>query len=152
MTIVSEQSTTVSSTSPVIDLSDFSIRPVDGGNTVDYRGLPDDMPCKPGALGLHHGAVLVRLDVDGEWSDVVNVAAGRSSDLSVLRRVIDTLIQVRDQIERMVPEDQRWAGQCMASGDWGRCEGREGHGGDHDFPTEEEWKTTRLPQVVKRTA
>lgn len=133
-----------------IRIGEFSIRAPEGGQDIIVRLDEDDMP-GVFEMGDHHGAVLVRHCADGEY-DLVTFDLQRSDPFAVLDRAMETLLRTREQLERMIPKEQREPGQCMTRGDWGRCRGREAHEGAHRFPTEAEWKATQPPRLVKRSA
>src|SRR4051794_37299519 len=122
--IVAEQdtATTTHSAQPV------RIREAVFGEVAFYA--TDDVPAPPGE---DMGRILIRLNVDG-MGPIVNVDLGRTDQLEALDDAIETLRQVRDDLGRIYGE--RRDGQCLTSGDWGRCKSATGHGGDHDFPTE----------------
>jgi hypothetical protein len=88
-----------------------------------------------------YGALLVRLNVDGEPYDVVQADPGSTGDLEVLDRALAAITAARAELSRLYEaRGRRRTGRCMASGDWGRCQGEGGHEGDHPFPTEEAWE------------
>jgi hypothetical protein len=123
--------------SPTITIEEFTCERE--GAPLFYRQNGDGTV--PDRRGDDHGAVLVRLDVDGWTGDVVAVDLRQSSDVRVLSRAIEALTLIRDKLAEINPQGSY--GRCMSAGEWGRCKLRDGHevDGDHLFPTEEEWRT-----------
>jgi len=89
------------------------------------------------ATGVNTGAVLVRLNVDHEH-DSVTLDSNGSSEFRALSAAIEHLQRVHDVLAEFSASAAD--GWCMDAGDWGRCKGRDGHDGTHDFPTEVEYR------------
>lgn len=77
-----------------------------------------------------YGRILVRLSLDGQF-DVVEAYTVRTSDIEALDRAIVAMQEVRD---RLVTLGHDAGGDCMATGDGGRCKLPTGHDGPHKFP------------------
>jgi hypothetical protein len=119
-----------------IDIRDFQIVPErDSGRPIVAYEVEDFR--RDG--GDDYGAVIVRINVDGSF-DLVQADLGQTGDLTVLNRAIAALGDVRSELEVLYAAGGRRPGRCLESGNWGRCTTIEGHGGDHVFPTEEEWR------------
>ena len=115
------------------ELEEFFIRHPEGEDSVVYRDNFDDVKA------IHNdGRLDIRIGVDALWTIVTADRYG-TAQLTLIERAIAALTEVRDQLERLTPDTAREA-RCLAQGDWGRCYGREGHPGNHEFPTEANWR------------
>lgn len=76
--------------------------------------------------------------------DIVNADIGQTGDLRAIERAIVALQRLHSGLEQCYPADLRRAGRCMEQGDWGRCHGRDGHDGQHQLPTEGDWRRDNL--------
>jgi hypothetical protein len=119
-----------------IDIRDFQIEPERGSDRPIIAYEVEEFVRRG---GTDYGAVIVRINVDGSF-DLVQADLGQTGDLTVLNRAIAALGDVRSELEVLYAAGGRRPGRCLESGNWGRCTTIEGHGGDHVFPTEEEWR------------
>lgn len=87
----------------------------------------------PQQSGSREAAVLIQLDVDGQF-DVVQADIGGMGDRSTLGRACVALQRVLAALDELYPENWAPVGNCWMQGDWGRCYGSEGHSGEHNFP------------------
>ena len=113
----------------------------DGDRQTSWRNHVD-LPSPEG--GTRAGAILVELDVDGEM-DIVSGDLHQTADLRAIERAIVALQHLHAALAQCYPEELRWAGRCMEHGDWGRCYGRDGHDGQHQLPTESDWRRGMIP-------
>jgi hypothetical protein len=119
-----------------IDIRDFQIEPERGPDRPIIAYEVEDFIRRDG--GHDYGAVIVRINVDGQF-DLVQADLEQSGDLTIIDRAIAALTSVRAELASLYASHPRQPGRCLESGNWGRCKTTEGHEGDHVFPTEEEW-------------
>lgn len=105
---------------------------------VDHSG---EMPL-PGPEGDGELAkLLINVGVDGAYT-IVHQQGGYVPEL---RKVIEDLMFLVERLEAIHPADES-IGRCLEFGNWGRCRDYYGHpegeAGEHDFPTEEQWRRT----------
>lgn len=119
---------------PSIILKDIEFR--DDAGDVHYI-TTEDVPTIEG--GTDTGRLLVRLNIDGGTDTTVHVDDERSGGLALIRESIAALQRLERHLTALYGDDIP-RGQCMRSGDWGRCRLRQDHDGDHATPTQEQWE------------
>lgn len=97
---------------------------------VVYREYADQAPLPNPGGGEREAALLVEVAVDGAYTCFY----GQHVDRVILDRVLEDLQFLVEQLDRLYPKDQP-RGRCLTFGDWGRCWERDGHEGDHRFPS-----------------
>jgi hypothetical protein len=128
----------------LIEVRDFTIgglvRWMDrGGDRYDGAGIDyrSDIVERPQPQN-DDGAILVRLNMDGEPFDTVTMDIGMTGDLEALDRAIVGLTRTRNHLARLYGDQPRCVGRCLGHGDSGRCSLRFGHEGVHQTANEEE--------------
>src|SRR4051812_18861700 len=118
-----------------IEIRELDVYPEDdGAPSVYYRA--EEITGKS-TRGEDYGALLVRLNVDGEGFDVVQVELNGTGDLEALDRALAAVRAARADLGRLYGANgAKWRGRCMTAGGWGRCYLDSGHDEDHEFPTE----------------
>ena len=82
-------------------------------------------------------------NVDGSHGVDVTADLGRTATLDALDYAIRHLAALRTQLADLYG-DRAPSGQCLETGDWGRCTGYAGHDdGAHTFPTQRQWERFR---------
>jgi hypothetical protein len=121
-------------TATTTEILKFDTRADDGYGGILYTGDSDELmgvACRKDSED--YGAVLVRVGIDGDW-DGVYLDRRQSPDVAVMRpRPRRSAYRPRAAHERLA-RGQRW--DLHGTRDWGRCRARDGHAGDHEFPTE----------------
>ena len=86
----------------------------------------------------NHGVIAVVLDVDSEMDMVFSDLHG-TGHLVGLDRAIQALREIRAGLAAL-SQGHDDPGRCLVTGGWGGCDDVHGHGGDHQFPTEADWR------------
>lgn len=113
-----------------IRINDVSIYDHEDDGGLHWDGNAD---LKSPGGGTDEGIILVALDVDGMLSCVYG-DLGTTGDLTAIERSIEILQRLHAGLTDLYAGHPRDVGYCMDQSDWGRCQRKLGHDGEHRYP------------------